>query len=96
MVWQGMVRYCAIALNSVQGAGLAALAGNKEGARIVATLAACFQKTGPEGVHFGYDRAWSRPALNRSWGKSMPMKTILLSLASPVAHLGPTSLPMSW
>ncbi len=41
-------------------------------------------------------RHCSRPCWKMSWGRSMPMKTILLWRFSPSAHCGPRSLPMSW
>jgi len=41
-------------------------------------------------------RHCSRPCRKMSWGRSMPMKTILLWRFSPSAHCGPRSLPMSW
>ncbi|PJI99102.1 hypothetical protein CLU85_3942 [Acidovorax sp. 69] len=48
-------------------------------------------------------RAWkpqirlcSSPCRKMSLGRSMPIKTILLVRASPSAHWGPRSLPMSW
>ena len=42
------------------------------------------------------DRHCSRPCKNMSFGRSMPMKTILLFFFSPGAQAGPRSLPMSW
>lgn len=41
-------------------------------------------------------RLWSSPWRKMSCGRSMPMNTILLTRASPSAHWGPKSLPMSW
>lgn len=41
-------------------------------------------------------RHCSRPCRKMSWGRSMPMKTILLWRFSSSAHCGPRSLPMSW
>ncbi|EJE50874.1 hypothetical protein PMI14_04504 [Acidovorax sp. CF316] len=44
----------------------------------------------------GQARLCSSPCRRMSLGRSMPMKTILLSRSSPSAHCGPRSLPMSW
>ena len=41
-------------------------------------------------------RHCSRPWRKISLGRSIPMKTILLVLFSPLAQAGPKSLPMSW
>ena len=43
-----------------------------------------------------YTRACSKPWRKMSWGRSMPMNTILLTRFSPSAQAGPRSLPMSW
>ena len=43
-----------------------------------------------------HTRLCSSPCRKMSLGRSMPMKTILLARASPSAHGGPRSLPMSW
>ncbi len=43
-----------------------------------------------------HTRLCSRPWRKMSLGRSMPIKTILLVRASPSAHCGPRSLPMSW
>ena len=68
-------------------------------ARIVAMLVVGSPQAIPRAAfHAVVDQArhWSRPAWNRSFGRSMPMNTILLIFCSPAAHLGPVSLPMSW
>ena len=41
-------------------------------------------------------RDCSRPCTKMSFGKSMPMNTILLTRSSPSAHSGPRSLPINW
>lgn len=41
-------------------------------------------------------RHCSRPCKKMSFGRSIPMNTILLVRVSPGAHCGPRSLPMSW
>ena len=38
----------------------------------------------------------SSPCNRMSFGRSIPMKTILLCFFSPGIHLGPRSLPISW
>lgn len=47
-------------------------------------------------LKLGQTKHCSKPCNKMSLGKSMPMNTILLILASPSAHMGPKSLPMSW
>ncbi len=44
----------------------------------------------------GQTRLCSSPCRKMSLGRSMPIKTILLTRDSPSAHCGPRSLPMSW
>ena len=43
-----------------------------------------------------YTNDCSMPCSRMSFGKSMPIKTILLPRASPSAHCGPKSLPINW
>lgn len=50
----------------------------------------------PRNRRTGQTRLCSSPCRKMSLGRSMPIKTILLVRASPSAHWGPRSLPMSW
>lgn len=43
-----------------------------------------------------YSKLCSSPCNNISFGKLIPIKTILVSRGSPNAHLGPRSDPMTW
>ena len=47
-------------------------------------------------VLWNYTKACSKPWRKMSWGRSMPMNTILLTRFSPSPQAGPRSLPMSW
>ena len=51
---------------------------------------------GPQTARPLQTRHCSRPCRKMSFGKSMPMNTILLVFFSPSAQASPRSLPMSW
>jgi hypothetical protein len=53
-----------------------------------------FGSTAPETGYFAPARHWSRPAMNRSLGNFLPMKTMTDSFFSPLAHGLPTSPPI--